>query len=76
MEGESTGKTTGMGAMWKPSAVETSWDFLVRTLVMEDTESEEAIFCNQARCPVSHICPACKMGWGKGGSELVGVAKQ
>jgi hypothetical protein len=57
---------------------------------MEDTETELALFCNKARFPVvglehqpSHktldlyiTYPACRMCWGNGGSELVGVANQ
>ena len=56
---------------------------------MEDMEPEQSIFCNQARLLVeglghqpSHknlllmICLASKMCWGKGDTEIVGVASQ
>lgn len=51
-------------------------------LVLEDTEPEPAIFYNQARLPGGTgtpmflpptACSACKVLWGNGGSELVGV---
>ena len=56
---------------------------------MEDMEPELAIFCNQARLPMEGlgassqaqslqpaVCPAYKMGLGKGGTECVAMANQ
>lgn len=51
---------------------------------MENMEPELAIFLNQASLPVVGLghqpsyktCPACKMYWDSGGSELEGVANQ
>lgn len=55
---------------------------------MGNTEHKPTIFCNQASLPVDElghqinhktfglVYPICKMCWGNGGEEFMGVANQ
>lgn len=58
---------------------------LSRTPVMKGIEPEPAVSSNQTNSVTTltrsqniqpTTCPTCKMSWGQGGSEIVGVARQ